>query len=114
MTELEKMAAQAFEKFGKETGQSVSWAYISEERKQAWMCEIIFYVDHVTSKLNEKFKPTAPSQAMGAYAAGYNDGITIERMAIQRLIESIGEEYKRQFNERLEINKEKERQNKLG
>lgn len=115
MTELEIMAARAFEKFAAETGQSANWAYLSEERKQAWMCEIIFYVDHVTSKLLEKLKPIGPAtQNMGAYAAGYNDGIAVERMALQNLLEKISEDYKNQFNQRLEIIKEKERQSNLG
>jgi len=115
MTELEIMAAKAFEKFGSATGQSVSWSYLSEERKQAWMCEIIFYVDHVTSKLKEKLKPVGQAtQNMGAYAAGYNDGIAVERMALNNLLEQLGEDYKNQFNQRLEIIAEKERQSKLG
>lgn len=114
MTELETMAARAFEKYGLATGQPVNWSYLSEERKQAWMCEIIFYVDHVNSKLKEKIKPMGTQAPGGAYAAGYNDGVAVERMAILNLIETLGEDYKNQFNLRLDIIAEKERQSKLG
>lgn len=114
MSELETMAARAFEKFAAAIGQTANWAYLSEERKQSWMCEIIFYVDHVNSKLKEKIKPMGTQPPGGAYAAGYNDGIAVERMAIMNLIETLGDDYKNQFNERLENIKEKERQAQLG
>lgn len=115
MTELESLAAQAFDKYSRATtGFAGNWAYLSEERKQAWMKEMIFFIEHISDRLKAKFKaPPKSNPSGGAYAAGFNDGIATERLSITNFIEMLDTEYKDQFNQRTAVVAEAKRQEKL-
>ena len=116
MTELETIAAQAFEKYSRlTTGKPASWAYLSEERKEAWMKEIIFFVEHISDKLKDKFKtpPQRSNPNVGAYTAGYNDGIITERLSIVNFIDMIDTEYKNQLEQYREVKQEEKRRTHL-
>ncbi len=115
MTELESLAAQAFEKYSRlTTGKPASWTYLSEERKQAWMKEMIFFIEHISDRLKTKFKaPPRSNPSGGAYATGFNDGITTERLSIMNFIEMLDTEYADQLNQRANIEAEKKRRSHL-
>lgn len=102
MTELESLAAQAFERYAKlTTGQKANWEYLSDERKEAWMKEVIFYIEHISKRLKTKFKPVPPASNAnaGAYTAGYNDGIATERLSITNFIAMLDKDYVAQLED---------------
>lgn len=114
MTELESLAAQAFERFAKLKGQKADWTYLSEERKVAWMKEMIFFIEHISDRLKTKFKaPPRSNPNGGAYATGFNDGLTTERLSITNFIEMLDEDYKDQLDQRESVQIEKKRRNHL-
>lgn len=115
MTELESLAAQAFEKYSRlTTGKPANWTYLSEERKQAWMKEMIFFIEHISDRLKTKFKaPPRSNPSGGAYAAGFNDGIATERLGIMNFIEMLDTEYKDQLDQRAGHEAEKKRRSHL-
>lgn len=115
MTELESLAAQAFEKYSRlTTGKPASWTYLSEERKQAWMKEMIFFIEHISARLKTKFKaPPRSNPSGGAYAAGFNDGIATERLSIMNFIEMLDNEYVDQLEQRAGAEAEKKRRSHL-
>ena len=115
MTELESLAAQAFDKYSRATtGHSGNWAYLSEERKQAWMREMIFFIEHISDRLKTKFKaPPRSNPSGGAYATGFNDGIATERLSITNFIDMLDTEYKEQYDQRIQVQAELKRQEKL-
>lgn len=115
MKELESLAALAFERYSKlTTGHRSDWKYLSEERKEAWMKEVIFYIEHISDRLKIKFKtPPRVNETGGAYAAGFNAGLTTERLSIINFIDMLDTEYKNQLQEYKDIRQEKKRRSRL-
>lgn len=115
MTELESLAAQAFEKYSRlTTGKPANWTYLSEERKQAWMKEMIFFIEHISDRLKTKFKvPPKINPNGGAYAAGFNDGLSTERLSIMNFIEMLDTDYKDQLDQHKSVITEQKRRNRL-
>lgn len=115
MKELESLAAQAFERYTLMTsGRKANWTYLSEERKEAWMMEMIFFIEHISNRLKGKFKAVAPTNSTaGAYSAGYNDGVATERLSIMNFIDMLDTEYIAQLEEYKAQVAEKKRRNRL-
>lgn len=58
MKKLEKIAEAMFERFCKEeTGIDGNWAYLSHERKSAWMDEAYRSIEYVVKTMQETLKP---------------------------------------------------------
>ena len=115
MKELESLAAQAFERYSLlTTGRKASWTYLSDERKEAWMMEMIFFIEHISDRLKVKFKAVAPTNAQaGAYSAWFNDGVATERFSIINFIEMLDTEYIAQLEDYKAILAEKKRRSHL-
>lgn len=111
MTKLERLAASAFERYSRlTTGKPANWTYLSQERKEAWMKEMIFFVEHISDRLKTEFKaPPKSNPSGGAYAAGYNDGMATERLSIMNFIEKLDTDYINDLEQFKDINNEKKR-----
>lgn len=115
MTKLERLAASAFERYSRlTTGKPANWTYLSEERKEAWMREMIFFIEHISDKLKTEFKaPPKSNPSGGAYATGFNDGLTTERLSIVNFIEQLDTQYIADLEQFKDVQSEKKRQGHL-
>ena len=94
MNKLEHLAKGAFEHYSERiTGYVENWNDLSEERKKAWMLDILCITDHIIEKLVGEFKeiPTLRPNTT-SYFKGYNDGMMEERITVKNFIENILEE----------------------
>ena len=112
MTELEQLAKEAFDRFCVLTGEKANWIYISEDRKIAWMKEVIFLSDFFSEKMREKFKrvPEINPQT-GSFALGYNQGIAMERTATINFIEYVDNDLKEQLDQYKAVKEQLSKQN---
>ena len=115
MTKLERLAASAFERYSRlTTGKPANWTYLSQERKEAWMKEMIFFIDHISERLKTEFKAPPRSQPSGgAYAAGFNDGMATERLSIMNFIEQLDTKYIEELEQFQAVQAEKKRRSYL-
>lgn len=100
MTEVERLAKEAFERYVlATTGKDAFWVYLSTDRKIAWMKEVIFFMDFLASSLHKKFKPIPPQENNNVYANGYFNGLATERASMIELIQYLKQDLKRQLEE---------------
>jgi hypothetical protein len=115
MTKLEQLAASAFERYARlTTGRPASWTYLAQDRKEAWMKEMIFFIEHISDRLKAEFKaPPRSNPNAGAYAAGYADGMATERLSITNFIEQLDTKYVEDLEYFKAVNAEKKRRSNL-
>ncbi len=100
MTEVERLAKEAFERYVlATTGKDAYWTHLSDDRKVAWMHEVIFLMDFLATSVHKKFKEVPPQQNNNVYATGYYTGMATERAAMIELIQYLKNDLKRQVEE---------------
>lgn len=103
MKKLESMAADLFVKFSlEETGKKSNWTYLSKERKAEWMKDVLKVANHFLESIQADFKPLGKSQGSTVYESALLEGIRIERMNSQQMLEQIYEDLNNELEEFLD------------
>ncbi len=100
MTELEQLAKEAFQRYVlATTGKDGYWTHLNNDRKVAWMKEVIFLMDFLATSVHKKFKEVPPAQNNNVYAQGYYSGMATERTSMIELIQYLKNDLKKQLKE---------------
>ena len=104
MLQVEQLAKELFDRYCLLTvNKQGLWAYLSTERKIAWMKEVIFFTDFLASSIKGKIKPLPPfRQNETVYMTGYQNGLLEERTATINLIEYVDQDLKKQLKTYIE------------
>lgn len=96
MKQLELMASELFHSFARMQGSSANWNYLSEERKKAWIRDVMVMARYFLVQLQKEVKPMPNRNAYTSFESGFVAGQKSERLAFQQLVEEI---YKQLENE---------------
>lgn len=94
MKDLEGIARDLFTKFHmKETGKVGNWDYLSDERKLAWMQDVMHIADFIIKEIKSEIRPLPISTSTGtAYESGFMAGLRSERIQNEKIINAIEED----------------------
>lgn len=82
MNNLESLAKTRFEQYSKsETGKVLNWYHLPQERKVAWMQEVLDGFEFIIKNLKDRLKlDPVPGRMNTTYALGRAEGINSEKM----------------------------------
>lgn len=90
MKNLEGLARELFTRFAENSEVSADWDYLSDERKLAWMQDVLTISNYFLGNMKSEIKPIPNIQKFSTvYEAAYNDGLRSERVAVTSLVENI-------------------------
>jgi len=101
MTQLEILAKESFERYAvRVVGHRSNWDYISKERKQAWMEEVItmsdYFIENFRNKISSKAKP---ARGQSGFENGMSSGILQERQDILNFLQQLDDKLKSDLEE---------------
>ena len=101
MTQLEVLAKEMFERYAvRVAGHKSNWDYISDERKLAWMEEVLvmsdYFIENFRANLNKK--PT-PIRGNSGFENGHAAGVIKERQETLNFIQHLDEQLKKDLEE---------------
>lgn len=90
MKNLETLAREVFDRFAKNSGSKADWNYLSEERKLAWMQDVLLISEYFLNDVKSQLKPIPFNQKFSTvYETAYNEGLRSERVAFTTLVEDV-------------------------
>lgn len=99
MKHLEKMAAELFHSYARMEGSSADWDHLSNERKKAWIRDVMVMARYFVVQLQKEVKPMPNRNSHTSYESGFVAGQKTERIAFQTLVEEIYEQLEQQYDE---------------
>jgi hypothetical protein len=98
MKQLERMASELFHSFARMEGREANWDYLSEERKKAWIRDVMVMARYFVVQLQKEVKPMPNRNAHTSFESGFVAGQKSERLAFQQLVEEIYNQLENEYD----------------
>jgi hypothetical protein len=102
MSDLYELAQDLFYEYSKKENKVANWQYLNDERKLAWMEEVVVIWDKLLVDLQSQIRPANTSPQSTSYAMGYNEAVKAERRDFLDLLDRANNKLKEQLEQFIE------------
>jgi hypothetical protein len=102
MSDLHQLAQDLFYEYSRKENKVANWQYLNDERKLAWMTEVLVVWDKLVEDLKSQIRPANTTTQSTTYAMGYNDAVIVERRDFLAILERTNSKLKTQLQDFIE------------